>query len=226
MTDIAATVKILTTKIEGSAKILLSSLNTSCSELNDLLTQTERNTLQRIASIKTGQTTSYAPGDDGDREDGRGVDFFTLDCNNPFGNTNAWTDENGLQVYGNNYGINHQGEGLGWYLLTRGNLNWDTVMLNILTENTLGYDDWFVPNIKQLFELANIEDGQIGISSVLHYSPINDFGVPGTVGFWSSSTRKLGSANAHYMYNSVQQTIGETVKTILRRMIICRKHYP
>ena len=198
----------------------------TCQELNDKLTQSQRQVIQRVASIKTGQTTSYKPGDDGDREDGRGVDFFTLDCNNPFGNNNAWTDENGLQVYGNNYGINHQGEGLGWYLLTRGSLNWDTVMLNILTENTLGYDDWFVPNIKQLFELANFED-VVGLSSVLNYAPINIFGLSGTQSFWSGTSRKpVGSTQAMFMANSTQQTVNSAVKTNNRHMVICRKHYP
>jgi hypothetical protein len=37
--------------------------------------------------MKTGQTTSYRTGDDGDLEVGRNVDFFTLAENNPFGNT-------------------------------------------------------------------------------------------------------------------------------------------
>ena len=43
--------------------------------------------------MKTGQTTSYRTGDDGDIEAGRATDFFTLSTNNPFGNTNRFTDE-------------------------------------------------------------------------------------------------------------------------------------
>ena len=43
--------------------------------------------------MKTGQTTSYRTGDDGDLEAGRATDFFTLASNNPFGNTNRFTDE-------------------------------------------------------------------------------------------------------------------------------------
>ena len=41
--------------------------------------------------LKTGQTTSYADGDDGDIQAGRDVDFFTLAVNNPFGNTSRFT---------------------------------------------------------------------------------------------------------------------------------------
>ena len=49
--------------------------------------------------LKTGQTTSYASGDDGDIQAGRDTDFFTLASNNPFGNTNRFTDEFGGQTY-------------------------------------------------------------------------------------------------------------------------------
>ena len=52
--------------------------------------------------MKTGQTTSYRTGDDGDLEAGRNVDFTTLAENNPFGNTNRFTDELGGQTYTKN----------------------------------------------------------------------------------------------------------------------------
>ena len=45
--------------------------------------------------LKTGQTTIYATGDDGDIQAGRDVDFFTLAVNNPFGNTYRFTGING-----------------------------------------------------------------------------------------------------------------------------------
>jgi hypothetical protein len=41
--------------------------------------------------LKTGQTTSYRTGDDGDLEEGRGADFFTLSENNFFGNLQRFT---------------------------------------------------------------------------------------------------------------------------------------
>jgi len=52
--------------------------------------------------MKTGQTTSYRTGDDGDLERGRNVSFTVLAENNPFGNTNRFTDELGGQTYTNN----------------------------------------------------------------------------------------------------------------------------
>ena len=46
--------------------------------------------------MQTGQTTIFRTGDDADRRaEGRDVDFFTLPSNNPFGNTNRFTDELG-----------------------------------------------------------------------------------------------------------------------------------
>ena len=52
--------------------------------------------------MKTGQTTSYRTGDDGDLEAGRATNFTTLASNNPFGNTNRFTSELGTQTYTNN----------------------------------------------------------------------------------------------------------------------------
>jgi hypothetical protein len=49
--------------------------------------------------IQTGQTTSYATGDDITR--GRATNFTTLASNNPWGNTNRFTDTAGTQTYAN-----------------------------------------------------------------------------------------------------------------------------
>ena len=45
--------------------------------------------------MKTGQTTSYATDDDGDLQEGRATDFFTLASNNPFGHTFRFTGFSG-----------------------------------------------------------------------------------------------------------------------------------
>ena len=49
--------------------------------------------------FKTGANTSYRDKDDGNLQRGRGVNFFTLDFNNGFGNTNRFTDDTGNQTY-------------------------------------------------------------------------------------------------------------------------------
>ena len=50
---------------------------------------------------KTGQTTSYATGDDGATQRGRLSSFLVLPSNNPFGNTNRFTSKTGTQTYTN-----------------------------------------------------------------------------------------------------------------------------
>ena len=57
--------------------------------------------------MKTGQTISLAANDDGALEEGRDTDFDTLASNNPFGNTNRWTDELGGSTYTNNLSLIH-----------------------------------------------------------------------------------------------------------------------
>jgi hypothetical protein len=48
---------------------------------------------------KTGQTVSYHQNDDGDTERGRLTNFLTLPSNNPFGNTNRFTNKTGGVIY-------------------------------------------------------------------------------------------------------------------------------
>ena len=55
---------------------------------------------------KTGQTISYATGDDGDLQFGNGADWFTLNYNNGFGTTNRFTLKNGTGLTSSNaYGV-------------------------------------------------------------------------------------------------------------------------
>ena len=56
--------------------------------------------------MKTGQTTSYRTGDDGDLEKGRDANFLTLSGNNPYGNTTRFLDELGGTSFTNKIVIN------------------------------------------------------------------------------------------------------------------------
>jgi hypothetical protein len=49
--------------------------------------------------LKTGQTTSYSTGDDGATQRGRLTDRLVLEKNNPFGNTNRFTNKAGGSTY-------------------------------------------------------------------------------------------------------------------------------
>jgi len=52
-----------------------------------------------ISLMKTGQTTSFATGDDGATQRGRLTNFTTLASNNPFGTTARFTNKTGGQTY-------------------------------------------------------------------------------------------------------------------------------
>lgn len=194
----------------------------TCQELNDGLTQSQRQVIQRIETIKTGQTTSYAAGDDGDRENGRAVDFFTLNCNNSFGNTNRFTDINGLQVYGDDYVIDHL-TGLGWFRLRpfAGSKNWADSIAAIEANTTIGFSDWFMPNINEFLSLINnnVSNG----TSVFNYAPVNNFGVTAS---YTSSTQINVTTNALTVQMGAVTFASAAPKTTLSGTAVqCRKHF-
>jgi len=144
--------------------------------------------------LKTGETTSYRTGDDGDLQAGREVDFFTLNNTNPFGNTNRFTDELGGQTYANNIVIDwstYDGSSvLAYYVgdaaTARGwneAIDW-ALSLSISTFTT----GWRLPNI---FELMNIRYSVQ--SSIYNYSPFNI-----TNPMWSSNTYVNVTTQAWY----------------------------
>jgi hypothetical protein len=144
--------------------------------------------------MKTGQTTSYRTGDDGDLEEGRATDFFTLGGNNPFGNTNRFTDELGGATYTNNWAIdwstfdNVAGTVLGYYrdIIALGTVSFNTAIDNCLS-NTFGtFNGCRLVNRRELFNLVN--DG-VG-SEVLNYPPFN---INTSINISSSTTRSDGA---------------------------------
>ena len=127
--------------------------------------------------MKTGQTTSYATGDDGDLEAGRATDFFTLANNNPFGNTNRFTDELGGTSYANDIVIdwstydNIGGTVLGYYRLSMALASWNDqigacLALSIGTFTT----DWRLWNVHECMNILNYNIG----NTALNYSPFNN----------------------------------------------------
>lgn len=148
--------------------------------------------------MKTGQTTSYRTGDDGDIEAGRDVDFFTLASNNPFGNTNRFTDELGGTAYANNIVIDwstYNGSNvLGYYRVSLGLFNWDDAIDNSLSHSIGTYTTgWRLINVKELFNIV-----QQGNSQLLQHTPFNLT----SVSLWTSTRRdslrvyRFGSANS------------------------------
>lgn len=147
---------------------------------------------KNVAShIKTGQTTSYRSNDDGDLERGRGVDFTTLSNNNPFGNTNRFTDDLGGQTYASDWVIDwafcdYVNETvIGFYRITQSAVSFATAMTG-QPYNLGGYADCYVPNVHELGGLPSYETGE-----VLNYSPFNI-----NANLWTSTTAASNTSAA------------------------------
>jgi hypothetical protein len=169
--------------------------------------------------LKTGQTTSYRTGDDGDLEKGRATSFFVLGSNNPFGNTNRFTDELGGTTYTNNIVIDwstYDGSTVLGYRRTRNGslVTWDNAIdgaaaVSIGTFTT----GWRLPNIHELTNLNNS-----GSFPLLNYSPIN-LNLAGSDNLWSSSTIE---ANAGFAYWGNYLGYSFQAKTSTAQYIPCR----
>jgi hypothetical protein len=166
--------------------------------------------------LKTGQTTSFRTGDDGDLQAGRDVDFFTLNYTNPFGNTNRFTDELGGATYANGVVIDwstYDGATVSGYYVNDATTarNWDTsidwaLSLSVSTFTT----GWRLPNI---FDLMNVSYYAQG--SIFDYPPFNI-----TTPMWSSNTYVEGTTQAWYFTNDGRLTrLGKTSNS---RTMACR----
>lgn len=147
--------------------------------------------------MKTGQTTSYRTGDDGDIEAGRATDFLTLASNNPFGNTNRFTDELGGTTYTKNIVIDwstYNGTNvLGYYRITPVlDVTWNSAIDLALAFFVVGFTSgWRLPNKK---ELENIWNGSV--THGYNYSPFN---LGTSLAFWTSTTLIASSGFAYQL---------------------------
>lgn len=154
--------------------------------------------------MKTGQTTSYRTGDDGDIEAGRATDFFTLPSNNPFGNNKRFTGTTGGYQTGGSY-YNKDGVGttsalafpndividwstyngtnvLGYYRVLSGDVVWNTAIDSSLTFSIGSYTSgWRLPNAVEMMSLMYI----LLIQS--HSYNYNPFNFTWTGYFWTST---------------------------------------
>jgi len=147
--------------------------------------------------MKTGQTTSYRTGDDGDLEAGRATDFTTLASNNPFGNTNRFTDELGGTTYTKNIVIDwstYNGTNvLGYYRTVSGtDITWNAAIDAALALSITGFTSgWRLANKK---EFENIWNGSSSYG--YDYSPFN---LSTLLEFWTSTTLAAASTFAYYV---------------------------
>jgi hypothetical protein len=150
--------------------------------------------------MKTGQTTSYRTGDDGDLEAGRATDFLTLDAA-PLHNdgsatlnttTERFTDTLGGSTYADDWVLDwstwNGSTLLGYYRVVQGvgATNWNTAIDNSL--GTFGgYSGCRLPN---LMELLNIVD--YGLSLTTGYAPFNHI----STAYWTSTTAPNATTTA------------------------------
>jgi hypothetical protein len=163
--------------------------------------------------MKTGQTTSYRTGDDPNLATGRATSFSVLAANNPFGNTNRFTDELGGSTYTNNIVIDwstYDGSTvLGWYRLKRpatGSYTWNQAIDNALTFTIGSFTSgWKLANMMEYLSLVNWGNTP---ANKINYAPFSLVG-----DFWSSTTDANNTANAFYLINSTTLHVFTTGKT-------------
>ena len=170
--------------------------------------------------FKTGADTSYLTGDDGNLQRGRGVDFFTLDFNNGFGNTNRFTDDTGNQTYTSEVIVDWST----WNQVNNTVLAYYKTPLNAFSQsthlsgqpytiNTLS--GWYVCN---LTELNNIRNWSV-YRNPFNYSPF-DYSMAVTAdSIWSSTREGLTVGFFH-----AQTAINIANNGGARRAFICRTY--
>lgn len=109
--------------------------------------------------LKTGQTVSNATYDDGATQRGRLTSFLTLSVNNPFGNTNRFTDKSGGQTYANSVAYDwstFNGSSVSAYYFGDSNTRaWATQLSQYATSTIDGLSNWYLFNIHEAFSLMN-----------------------------------------------------------------------
>jgi hypothetical protein len=171
--------------------------------ISDLYIKAKAPNRSTATLMKSGQTTSYRTGDDGDIEAGRATNFTTLAENNPFGNTNRFTSELGTQTYTNNIVIDwstYNGTtvlGISRVAIATGN-TWNQAIDNSLSYSVGSFTSgWRLPNIREIFNLLNFANDQ---NNLLNYSPFN-LSSSGRV-YWSSTT-VLNLTTQAYALNNI-----------------------
>ena len=123
---------------------------------------------------KTGQTTSYATGDDGATQRGRLTNFTTLPSNNPFGNTNRFTSKTGTQTYTNSVAIDwttYNGTTvLAYYFGDANTRAWATQLTQYTSSTIDGLTGWSLFNIN---EATNIMNFSFPGGFLYNYAPFN-----------------------------------------------------
>ena len=156
--------------------------------------------------FKTGANISYQAQDDGELQFGNGVDFFTLNANNPFGNLNRFTDSLGTQIYANGIVIdwstwNVGGATVRAYYNTLNAADTLTNQLDNQPYTQASFTGWYVCNYKELTNIFNLSITR----DYLNYAPFNHSIGASTTRVWVSTR---DSASVGIYYSGVSITVG------------------
>jgi hypothetical protein len=216
------------TQPNGDVELNLSMTDLSCTlienlatqDLNDDLTPTQINQIQRQQPTRSGQVTSFRTGDDGDLEMGIGASFSILSDLNIFGTNQRFTDELGGQTYTNKFVLDHL-TGLMWYIGLTTATQWNGAIDGALASTQGAFTDWILPNINQLVSICNFSTVT---NALLNYSPFNIAITTSTDRIWTSTTFANTTANAYTLQSN--STFAGTGKSTSQSYIICRKFIP
>jgi hypothetical protein len=167
--------------------------------------------------MKTGQTTSYQTGDDGDIEAGRNVSFTVLAENNVFGNTNRFTDELGGQTYTKNIVIDwstYNGSTvLGWRR-TASTAPWASAVSGALAVSIAPFTtDWRLPNVMEYLSIFNWQ-----LTARLNYSPFN----LASNQYHTSNTDMATTTNNIYVWTGNSSPVLSAAKSTNNSYLVCR----
>ena len=156
--------------------------------------------------FKTGANVSYQAQDDGELQFGNGVDFFTLNANNPFGNLNRFTDSLGTQIYANGIVIdwstwNVGGATVRAYYNTLNAADTLTNQLDNQPYTQASFTGWYVCNYIELTNIFNLSITR----DYLNYAPFNHSIGASTTRIWVSTR---DSASVGIYYGGLSITVG------------------
>lgn len=164
--------------------------------------------------MKTGRTVSENANDDGDLERGRLSNFTTLGFNNPFGNTNRFTDTAGGQTFANAIAIDWGSwsqadeQVLGYAFENLSKVAW-AAAITAAEATSIGSftSGWHLPNVNEAIALCNL-----GASvNVYNYSPINGL-LNAAQDHWTS-TPIINNSNGAYCIRAGQLYVATVNKT-------------
>jgi hypothetical protein len=216
------------TQPNGSIQSNPSAIDLSCTlisalanqDLNDDLTPTQINQIQRQQPTRSGQVTSFRTGDDGDLEMGIGASFFQLSDLNIFGTNKRFTDELGTEIYTNKFVLDHS-TGLMWYIGLIGATQWNGAIDGALASTQGTFTDWSLPNMNQLISICNFSTVT---NALLNYSPFNIAVTTSTDRIWTSTTLPNSTTNAYTLQSN--STFAGSGKATSQSYIIVRKFIP